>query len=180
MRLPVLREQRGNPADTGRVRLGANRMKPRDPIRAVSRLYGAVRIEARPPGRPGDLRVGGDVLTLAEERLVERMLERPQPVLLPGPQAGRQRERRAGLVAGEMNLDSAREGPPVDVARPVDPQVVAAGLEEGPGGGPQLVRQPLDGDLAPVLRRLDRVGFEVRVRTDDVVVEANGAQDASL
>jgi hypothetical protein len=155
-------------------------MKPRDPIRVVRRLHGALGIEPRPLGRSGDLRVGGDVLALAEERLVERMLERPQAALLVRPEAGGERERRAGLVAGEVDLDSERERPAVDVARPVDPEVVAAGLEQAPGGGPQLVRQPLDRDIAPVLRRLDCMGFEVRVRTDDVVVEANGEQDASL
>ena len=47
-------------------------------------------------------------------------------------------------------------------------------------GRPELVGKPLDLELAAVLRRLDGVGLQIRVRADDVVVEANRPHEARL
>src|SRR5439155_1662137 len=73
-----------------------------------------------------------DVLALAEKRLVERVLERSQPALVAGPEAGSQDQRRARLVARQVDLDPALERPPVHVLRPVDAQMVAARPEGRP------------------------------------------------
>ena len=86
-------------------------------------------IELGALGRARDLPVGRDVLALAEERLVERVLEVPERSLLGRPEARAQDQRRPRLVAGQVDLDAHRLRPPVDVARPVDPQVIAAHLQ---------------------------------------------------
>ena len=66
-----------------------------------------VRVEPGPRRGAGDLTVGRDVLAFAEERLVQRVLERPQRALLAGPEARGQRQRRAWLIAGQVDLDAA-------------------------------------------------------------------------
>ena len=97
-------------------------------LRRVGRADRFGRVEARTLRRARDLGVGGDVLALAEEGVVERVLERPETALLAGPEAGRQRQRRARLVARQMDLDAELERALVHVACPVDPEVVAARL----------------------------------------------------
>ena len=127
----------------------------------------------RSRGRARYLAVGRDVEPLAEERLVERVLEGPEPSLVAGPQARRERQRRAGLVARQVDLDPGGEGAAVHVLRPVGAEVVAPDLEQGLRRRAQLERQPLDLEPARVLGRLDRTGLHVRVRADHVVVEAD-------
>src|SRR5207249_7181463 len=130
-------------------------------------------IEPGALGRPRELSVRRDVLALAEEGLVERVLELAQPPALAGPEAAGERQRRARLVAREVDLDAHGERAAVDVPRPVNTKVLTARLEQRPRSRPKLERQPLHLDLARVLRRLDDVRLEVRVRADDVVVEAD-------
>jgi hypothetical protein len=172
VRLPVVKHRR-DAAHAARLGLATELADLREALRRVGRGHGGLRIELRAGGRARDLVVGRDVLALAEERLVQRVLELAQASLLARPQARREGQRRARLVARQMDLDSQRERSPVDVPRPVDAKVVAAHLQQRLRGRPQLERQPLDLDLARVLRRLDDVRFHVRVRTDDVVVEAD-------
>jgi hypothetical protein len=169
----VLGQERRHAADARSLGLATDGT---DPLEALGRVGGrdcSVRVELDVARGTRDLAVGGDVLARAEEGLVERMLEVAQPPLLGGPEACRERQRRARLVARQMDLDPGRERAPVDVLRPVDPQMVAAGLEQRLGRRAQLEGQPLDLDHAGVLGRLDRVRLEVRVGTDDVVVEAH-------
>src|SRR5262249_45688927 len=97
----------------------------------------------------------------------------PQPAQVARPQAGGQDQRRPRLVARQVDLDPERKRSPVHVLGPVDAQVVAARLEQRPRRRAELERQPLDLDLPPVLRRLARARLHLRVRADDVVVEAN-------
>ena len=81
MGLAVRGQERGHAADAGCLRLAAYVRKLADPIGRVGGGDRPVRIEPGAIGRTADLRVGRDVLALAEERLVERVLERPQPAL---------------------------------------------------------------------------------------------------
>src|SRR5262249_40047457 len=150
---------------------GADRLQLGATLRRVRRLDRRVGIEAGALGRPPELAVGGDVLALAEERLVQRVLQLAQAALLARPQARAEGQGRARLVAREVDLDPALERAAVDVPGPVGAQMVAANLEQRTGCGPQLERQPLDLDGPRVLRRLHRERLHVRVRTDDVVVE---------
>src|SRR3712207_4069223 len=148
VRLAVVREQSGDPCDAGRVGLPADLVKAAHPLGVVRRPDGLVGRQTRPCGRARNLRVGRDVLPLAEERVVEGVLEGAEASLLAGPEARRQRERRARLVAREVDLDSLRERPAVDVPGPVGAEVIASRLEEGLRRGPELVREPLDIDVA--------------------------------
>jgi hypothetical protein len=141
---------------------------------------GFLRVQPGALGRPRDLGVRCDVLTLAEERLVERVLEVPQPSLLLGPKAHGERQGRARLVAREVDLDPALERPAVHRLRPVGAKVVAANLEQRLRGRAELVREPVHVDVAAVLGRLDDVRLHVRVRADDVVVEGDARHGASL
>ncbi len=103
--------RRSRPAGTGTPRiarglgLAADFGDLADPLGRVGGRDRGVGIEVDALGRPADLRVGRDVLALAEERLVERVLERPQPPLVACPQAGGQDQRRARLVARQVDLD---------------------------------------------------------------------------
>ena len=126
-----------------------------------------------PLGRAGDLHLVRDVFALAEERLVEPSLERTQLPELRRPDAGRERERRARLVARQVDLDARGERPRIHAGGPVDPQMVAPRLQQRARRRAQLERQPRDLDRARVLCPLDRVRLEIRVRADDVVVEGN-------
>ena len=112
-----------------------------------------------------------DVLALAEERLVQRVLERAEVAEVVGPEARRERQRRARLEAREVDLDAPGLRVPVDVVSPVGAKVVAAGHEQRSRSRAKLERQPLHLDLAGILGRLDGVGLEVRVRADHVVVQ---------
>ena len=67
------------------------------------------------------------------------MLEHAQDTLRICPEAGRERQRRTRLVAREVDLDPELERPKVDVPGPVDAEMVAAHLEQGFRGGPELV-----------------------------------------
>jgi hypothetical protein len=62
----------------------------------VGSCDGSVRVEPAPLRGARDLTIGGDVFAFAEERLVQRRLERVQSSLLAGPQA-RSRGKR-GLI----------------------------------------------------------------------------------
>ncbi len=95
--------------------------------------------------------VGRDVLALAEERLVERVLEGAEPSAVLGPQAGGERQRRARLEAREVDLDLPGERVAIDVVRPVGAEVVAADLEQGSRGRAKLEREPLDLGIPGVL-----------------------------
>ena len=116
----------------------------------------------------------------AEERLVERVLERPQPPLLLGPETGSERQGRARLVARQVDLDPALERPAVDRLGPVGSQVVAADFEQRLRGRPELVREPVHLELAAILGGLDHMRLHVRVRAHDVVVEGDARHGASL
>ena len=155
------------PAAIASVRIAAIRQ----PRRVVGRLDRCLRVEPRTLRRPRDLRVGRDVLALAEEASYSACLN-----------ARRRRDhrprgtRRAGAssAAGSAGGGSRRrgQGVTIDVLRPIGAEVVAAGHEQGAGGRAKLERQPLDLDPAGILGRLDGVRLEVRVGADDVVVES--------
>ena len=82
---------------------------PLEALGRVRRRHGFAGIEPGPLGRTCDLRIGGDVLALAEERLVQRVLEGTQAAELAGPEAGGERQRRARLVARQVYLDPTLE-----------------------------------------------------------------------
>ena len=169
----VLGEQGRHTADARLGGLGPDRLDPRQVRCVVGRRDRRVRVEPRALCGPRELRVGRDVLALAEERLVERVLEGAQVAETFGPQADGERQGGARLEARQVDLDAAGERLAVDVRRPIGAEVVAARLEQGPRGGSQLERQPLDLGLSGVLGGLDGVRLEVRVGADDVVVEAD-------
>ena len=169
----LLGEQRRHAADARRLRLAAELSDPLEALRRVGGCDRRIGLEADPGGGARDLAIGRDILALAEERLVERVLEVTKSALLAGPEARRERQRRARLVARQVDLDPERERAAVDVLRPVDAQMVASHLEQRLRRRAELERQPLDLDAARILRSLDRVRLHVRVRTDDVVVEAD-------
>ena len=105
-RSPSSVSERRDAAHAGRLGLAADLAELREALRRVRGRDRAVRVEPGPLGRAGDLAIGRDVLALAEERLVERVLELAQPALLAGPQARGQRQRRARLVARQVDLDA--------------------------------------------------------------------------
>ena len=75
MALPLVVEQRRNPSYARGLGLAADSANLLESLLRVRRRDGAVGIEARPRGRAGKLAVSGNVLPLAEERLVEGVLE---------------------------------------------------------------------------------------------------------
>ena len=170
--------ERRDTANPGCLRTVADLRQPGDPRRGVGGLQRLGRIEAGAFGGSLDLPVGRDVLALAEERLVERVAKLPQAALLGRPETRRERQGRARLVPGQVDLDTELERPAVDVRRPVGTEMVAARLEQRLRGRSQLEREPLDDDGALVLCRLDRVRLEVRVRADEVEVEADRPRHA--
>src|SRR5689334_16590856 len=89
--LAALREERRDAADAGRLRLAPDRADLLEALRRVRGRDRRVGIEGDPGGRAGELAVGRDVLALAEEPLVERVLERAHPALLARPEAGGER-----------------------------------------------------------------------------------------
>ena len=161
----------GNAPDAGGLGFRPDLPKARDRAPPSTRRRPPRPDRARPARPRARSRVSRDVLALAEESLVEPVLELTQPALLPRPEARGERQRGARLVAGQVDLLPERERPPVHVLRPVDAEVVAAYGEERLRGRPELERKPLDLDVAPVLGGLDRGRLEVRVRADHVVVE---------
>src|SRR6266849_2751773 len=123
MRSGVVAEQRWDAADTRSLGFDANLADAGEQLRRVGGGDRRCRIETGAACCARELRVRRDVLALAEERLVQGVLEVPQSALTFGPQAG-----------------SERQCAPVDVLRPVDPQVASARLEQRPRRRPELER----------------------------------------
>src|SRR5262249_17349474 len=140
--LAVGGEQGGDAADRRRLGFGPDPGDPLVPLRRVGGRDRPVRGEAGAGGGAGDLGAGRDILALAEEGLVERVLERPEPALLPRPEAGGERKGRPRLIAGEVDLDPEALGPAIDSGRPVDAEMIAPYLEQRFRGRAELERQP--------------------------------------
>src|SRR5438093_13588926 len=87
VRPAVVREQRRHAAHARSLRVPADRTDSLEALRRVGGGNGAIRIELDAVGGARELAIRGDVLALAEERLVERVLEVAQPTLLAGPEA---------------------------------------------------------------------------------------------
>ncbi len=129
----------------------------RDPTPSPAGSYAAatarVRVEPRTFRRPRDLRVGRDVLALAEERVVQRVLERAQARRGRPP---RGTPRAAASSAAESAGGGSRSPPRARAGRRCSVQSVRRwsprGCEQRPRCRPQLERQP----LAPRPRRRPR------------------------
>ncbi len=100
------------------------------------------------------------------------MLERAKVAEVISPETRRKWQRGARLEAGEVDLDPAGLRISVDVLRPIGAEMVAPRHEKGLRSGPELERQPLHLDRTRVFCSLDGMGFEVRVRADDVEVQS--------
>ena len=107
VRAAVLGEQRRDAGHAGRLRLAADRAQPLESGVVVGGRDRGDGVKPGDPGRARDLRVGRDVEPLAEERLVERVLEGPQASLAVRPEARREDQCRARLVPRQMDLDPA-------------------------------------------------------------------------
>jgi hypothetical protein len=97
--LGAIGQQRGHAAYACGLGLAADLLELRTAPRRVGGRDRAVGVEPSPFCCARDLGVRGDVLALAEEGLVECVLEVAQAALLGCPQAGAERQRRARLVA---------------------------------------------------------------------------------
>ena len=140
--------------NAGRDGIDANRGDPSQPRRIVRRRNSRVRVQPRTFGGTRDLRVGRDVLALAEERFVQLPLERAKVAEVIRPETRRERQRRARLKTREVDLDSPCLRVSVDVVRPIGAEVVAARREQRPRSRAKLERQPLHVDQAGILGRL--------------------------
>src|ERR687893_385380 len=138
----------------------------RNPVRTEAQGLLAGRAQGREPSLPGDLAKHGviaDVQDLDEEGAVGCVPKRPALSVPHRAAVEGEGQRRAGLVAGDVDLDPVPACEPINLPAPVAPYVLPARLGQGRRSRPQLERQPLD--LYPVLV----LGF-LDLETHDVAV----------